>query len=402
MSSISENSSAPSAIRGGIDWSLLAPLLAHSIITHIAIGIVRVTTSYRTVELGLPVLWLGAIAAAFAIVPIFIAVSLGRFIDKGHDALAAWVGAGLILAGSAGIWLWPISGVTLLGFTIFLGTGHMFCMAAHQMLTLRSATDPGARENAFGHYMVAASIGQGLGPFIVGWFGGSSTVPPTGQLFALGTIAGVLCLATALMIRPAPPKASHVASDNVVTVRTLVRLPGMLALIMASVVTVTSLDLLTIYLPLLGAERGIDSNHIGMLLAARSFAALVARALYARLIFTFGRLVLTLATIFIGAAGFALLAVPVMPVMYLATVAVGMGLGIASTITLTGIIEVAPPGARATALSLRITGNRVGQFVIPFAAGLVAAATGVAGILVAIAVSLAASGAAVRFSQPRR
>src|SRR5258706_1279340 len=88
VSSISGDSTARPADRGAIDWSLLAPLLAHSVITHIAIGIVRVTTSYRTVELGLPVLWLGAIAAAFAIIPIFIAVSLGRFIDRGNDARA--------------------------------------------------------------------------------------------------------------------------------------------------------------------------------------------------------------------------------------------------------------------------------------------------------------------------
>jgi hypothetical protein len=47
-------------------------------------------------------------------------------------------------------------------------------------------------------------------------------------------------------------------------------------------------------------------------------------------------------------------------------------------------------------------GNRIGQFTIPFLAGLIAAATGVAGIFLIIGVSLAASAAAVqvRLKQP--
>ena len=373
---------------GKIDWHLLTPLLAHSISTHVAIGIVRVTTSYRTVELGLPVWWLGLISAAFAILPVFLAVRIGRYIDRGHDAHAAWMGAGLILLGATGLWLWPVSGVALLGFTIFLGTGHMFCMASHQMLCVRSA-DVNGRESAFGHYMVAASIGQGLGPYIVGWYGGASTIPPTGQLFGLGVIAS---LRVPLRRVDDPAGAAEARTrpkdGKLVPVGTLVRMPGMAALIAGSVVTITSLDLLVVYLPLLGTERNIDSSAIGLLLAVRSVAALVGRMFYARLIFMLGRRTLTLATLFIGAAAFALLPAPFLPTMYLAVIVIGASLGIASTTTLTGIVQLAPVESRATALSLRITGNRLGQVLIPALAGVMAAATGVAGILVGIAVSL--------------
>jgi hypothetical protein len=47
-----------------------------------------------------------------------------------------------------------------------------------------------------------------------------------------------------------------------------------------------------------------------------------------------------------------------------------------------------------------MTGNRVGQIVFPAVAGLLAAATGVAGILVAIGLGLAVSGIAVAVRQP--
>ena len=94
------------------------------------------------------------------------------------------------------------------------------------------------------------------------------------------------------------------------------------------------------------------------------------------------------------------LAVPVLPLMYVAITVLGFALGIASTSTLTGIIALAPTEARATALSLRITGNRVGQVLLPFLAGVVAAATGVAGILLALGFGLAASGIAMAMRQP--
>jgi hypothetical protein len=46
-----------------------------------------------------------------------------------------------------------------------------------------------------------------------------------------------------------------------------------------------------------------------------------------------------------------------------------------------------------------MTGNRIGQVVFPALAGLVAAATGVAGILLVLGVGLAASGIAVALRQ---
>jgi MFS family permease len=384
-----------------IDWKLLAPLLANAFMVHTVIGIIRVTTSYRTIELDLPVLWLGVISAGFALLPVFSAVALGRFIDRGNDSQAAWIGATLVLIAAAGFWAWSASGLNLLAFTIVLGFGHMFCMASHQMLAVRCANRRG-RETAFGHFMVAVSTGQGLGPFIVGWLGGSAAVPATGYLFGIGLIAAALFTAVALMLRPAPRPAGHGAGGPVVGVGTLVRMPGMAAIIMASVVTVTSLDLLVIYLPLIGAERHVDASDIGMLLAIRSVAALVARVFYSRLIAGLGRQRLTLVSISLGAVAFAVLAVPSLPLMYLAISTVGLGLGIASTTTLSGMVDLAPIEARGTALSLRITGNRVGQVLVPFLASLIAIAAGTAGILLVIASTLAASGLAVRTSARKR
>jgi hypothetical protein len=58
-------------------------------------------------------------------------------------------------------------------------------------------------------------------------------------------------------------------------------------------------------------------------------------------------------------------------------------------------------GARGTANSLRIMSNRIGQFAMPFGAGLVAAATGLAGLFLLLAVATAGAAGAMVWKRPR-
>jgi MFS family permease len=385
--------------RSDIDYRLLIPFLAHVTLIQTLILIIRITTSYRALELGLPVVWLGIIATGFAIIPAFTALRVGRWIDRGNDARAGWLGSSFVLLACIGFWAWPRSAMHLLGFSVLLGFGHMFCMAGHQMLAVR-AGGTRSRETALGYYMVAASIGQGLGPFVVGWLGGAAALPPTGSLFAIGLGIAAAGAIVALLVRPARSLARPHDPGKLVPVGQLFRLRGFPAVMASSVVTVTSLDLLVIYLPALGAERQIEAHHIGLLLTVRSLTSLVSRAFYARLIFAIGRTPLTLASMLGSALGFLGLAIPLsLPAMYGILGILGFAMGIASTLTISGVVHLAPAEACGTALTLRMTGNRVGQIVFPALAGLLAAATGVAGILLALGFGLAASGLAVAQSQ---
>jgi len=384
-----------------IDFRLLAPLLLHTTIVQMIVAIVRVTTSYRAIELGLSVVWLGAIAAAFALLPILIAVSIGRFIDRGHDAASAWIGSALLIAGCAGFSFSPTA-VGLLAFTALLGVAHLFLMTSQQMLCLRAAGTL-RRENVFGNFMVASAAGQGLGPFVVGWAGGSATVPPTHLLFLISLGLAASAFVIALMIRPATDQRAHAKDGEVLPVRLLVRVPGLGAILLASVMGVTAGDLIVIYLPLLGAERGIDVAAIGFLLTVRAVATFVSRALYARLVTEIGRWRLMVGSTFAAGLGCACLALP-LPfwAMGAAMTVIGFALGISTTLSITMVFDLAAASARGTVNSLRIMGNRVGQLLLPFTVGLVAAATGVAGILFIIAASLGASALAVQMVKQGR
>ena len=225
-----------------IRYRLLVPFLFHSALFQIVTALTRVTVSYRAIELDLPVAWYGAISSGYALLPIFVALPLGRWIDRGRDAHAIWVGAALTVAANLGLFLTPNFAWKLLAFTVIGGIGHLFLMAGHQMYALRCA-GPIGRESVLGHYMVALAAGQMIGPLIVGWMAGSAAVAPTTPLFTLAFVSALVTLAGAFMMLPGKADAASARQAQPATIGDLMRVRGLIAVIMASVMTVASMDL---------------------------------------------------------------------------------------------------------------------------------------------------------------
>ena len=376
----------------------VVPLLLTAFLEQTVTTTIRVTTSYRAVELGLSVVWLGVITAFFAVLPMLFAVKVGRFIDRGNDARTAWAGGALMAVACAGFAAWQ-SLVALLLFTAILGIGHMMLVITQQVLCARHG-GRGAVDRMVGNYMFANAVGQAFGPYIVGWAGGSASIPPTQFLFTVGLGFSILMFACALILPPGPPRAPRPEGSKPVPVREIVRIPGLKLIFFVSVVTVAAQDLIVVYLPALGAERGIAVDVIGMLLAVRAAASMLSRFFYAWLSALMGRWRLMAISILISAVFYAGLALPVpIAVMYIVIAAAGFTLSNAITVSIATLLAIASDETRGTANSLRMMGNRMGQFVIPVLAGLIAAATGVAGIFLIIGLSLGASGAVAQFGR---
>jgi MFS family permease len=130
---------------------------------------------------------------------------------------------------------------------------------------------------------------------------------------------------------------------------------------------------------------------------------IISRMYFGRMLRLVGRMRLMIVSLIIGGAAFVLLAVPG-PVwlMAVAMTLIGYGMGIATTLALSTIIGLAPPQAQGTAVTLRITGNRVGQLTLPILGGLAASASGAAGIMVCIGFAIIVSGWTVFSSQRKR
>jgi hypothetical protein len=382
-----------------IDYRLIMLLCSHALVTQIVYAMVRVTISYRTIELGLAPMWVGIIAAGSAVLPMLLTVSVGRFVDRGHDALTARLGSLVILLVCLGYRVSEAGLLELLLLTMFLGVGHSLLMVSQQMLCVRAAgNNDMSRETVFGHYMVCTAIGQGGGPLIVAWLGGAQHIPPTRFLFGIAVLLALVSLFISMIIRTRgrPGQTAGGAPPRKVPLKELLGTRGVPTLMIASIITVTAQDLILIYLPVLGAQREIEVAHVGTLLMVRSVSAVVSRVFYPPMIRAVGRVPLTVGTMTAAALGLVVLASPVpLWAMYVAMAVTGCGLGIAATLSISNMVDIVPPPARGVALSLRITGNRVGQVGILAAASGIALVLGAGGIFAIIALSLAASATSV-------
>jgi predicted MFS family arabinose efflux permease len=378
-----------------MNYRFVIPLMATAFLEQTVVATARITTSYRALELGLSVVWLGAITAAFAILPMLLALRVGRSIDRGNDVRIAWLGAALELVACAGFYLWD-SLVGLFVSTAILGIGHLQLVITQQVLCTRKG-GPGATERMLGNYMVANAVGQGVGPYIIAWFGGGARIPPTDALFLVCLVTAVLTFVFSLLLRPGKPLLAR-SSPKPLPVREIASIPGIRVIFFLSVVTVAAQDLIVVYLPVLGAERALSADAVGMLLAVRAVASMLSRFLFARLSELLGRWRLLVSSTLGGAGCYIALAVPIpLAFMHVALAGAGFALGIAVTSSIATLLSLASAEARGTANSLRMMGNRIGQFTIPFVAGLIAAATGAAGIFAVIGLSLMVSGAIAQF-----
>jgi MFS family permease len=367
---------------------LLIVLLLHSALTQVITFVVRPAATYRAIELDVPSAWLGALGASFAVVPLLLAVPSGQATDRFGERRVMLAGSvlmalsGLVLAtvggGAAGLFLG----------TVVLGTGHLFCVVGQQAAVANSAP-PGRFDSAFGYYTFAASLGQAIGPGLIIVVGGKQAIPDTGLIFLVAAAIGVLLIAAAIGLRmparPAPSSAAEVGGMG-----TLLRLPGLVRALLISCIVLAAVDITLVYLPALGADRGLAAGFIGALLTLRAITSMTSRLFLGRLVGLLGRRKLMIVTVGLSAASMAALGFPLPPAAMVAIVALlGLGLGVGQPLTMAWLATAAPAGLRGRAMSLRLTGNRLGQVLIPSAVGAVAAGIGAAGVLWATAVALA-------------
>ena len=374
---------------------VLGMLLAHSALTQVVTFVLRPMTAYRAVELDVPAAGLGALTASFAVVPLLLAVPSGQATDRFGGRRVMLAGALLLLL-SAVVFLTELGGAGgLVVGSIVLGTGHLLSVVAQQAAVADSA-GPGRFDTAFGHYTFAASLGQAAGPALITVLGGSGALPDSRPVFLAATVLGTVLLGCTVLLR-LPARARSGATATSGGMGSLLRLPGLLRALTVSCVVLAAVDITLVYLPALGADRGWAAGSVGLLLTLRALASMTSRFLLGRLVRLTGRRRLMIGSVALSAVSMAAVAVP-LPVGWTAVLVLllGLGLGVGQPLTMSWLAEVAPPGSRGRAMSLRLTGNRLGQVLLPSAVGLLAAGFGAAGVLWATAGALAVVGAAAR------
>ncbi|NEB77183.1 MFS transporter, partial [Streptomyces sp. SID14478] len=358
---------------------LLRLVLAFSF-AQTAVSMARPAVSYRALALGADERAVGVIAGVYALLPLFAAVPLGRRTDHGRCAPLLPVGVVLIAGGCA---LSGLAGslVAMAAWSGVMGLGHLcFVIGAQSIVARQSAPDE--QDRNFGHFTIGASLGQLVGPLAAGALIDSADMAGTSALALLVSAGGCALALTSLWrieFRRAPTGAQPTASAPPVPVRRILRSRGVPGGIFISLAVLSATDILTAYLPVVGEHRGIAPSVVGGLLSLRAGATVACRLVMTPLIDWLGRATLITTTCLLAALLCAGIALPV-PVGVLGAMLIVLGfcLGVGQPLSMTTVVQAAPPGARSTALALRLTGNRLGQVAAPASAGLIAGAAGTA------------------------
>lgn len=396
-------------------WILIGAALLNQVTVHL----VRPTTTYKLIALDADATTVGLVSAAYSLLPLLAAMSLGSIAQRLPSLKPLLLGGTAATGlGAAVVAFAPhITGVTL-GNTV-MGMGQLVFIIAGQSAVARYSV--GAElDKGFGWFTAGFAGGQLIGPLVGGLLldgvstAGPGSLPRIDLTLWIGTAA---CLPAIILLiwlrRPAhrrgdtgtiattaQPSTSTArsSSDGEDTTKprisSILTRPGIASAMLASLCLVATVDILTAFLPLIGAEAGVSPAWIGVLLAIRAAATITSRFMLPALRRRTGRSALVVAAL-LGSA-LALAPVPALissaPLSVIMMLLAGFFLGLGQPLTMSQVVESVPRSWQSSALALRLSGNRLGQVAVPLAAGAAAAPLGAGGAVWLSCLLLAGSG----------
>lgn len=379
---------------GKLGRRTVVALLVHSTLTHAATFLIRPAVTYRALELDVPGFALGLLAASYAIFPLLLAVPSGILVDRLGERALLWTGSGLVLTSSISLLFFGGSVPTLTGGMALLGAGQLACVVGQQSVIANNSRSS-ELDAGFGYLTFASSLGQAFGPLTIALIGGTSVAPDTRTIFLLSVGMGLALVGTTLGIssKPGREQANKIISGGRRgSVGSILRTPGVPGALVASATVLAVVDLTTVYLPALGAERGLTSATVGLMLTVRALFSMVSRIGLGKLSRRLGRMPLLAWSLVLSTVALALVAIP-MPAstLFIILALLGLGLGIGQPLTMSWLSSRVADGQRGRALAVRLAGNKIGQVVLPSAVGMMAAGLGTAGVFLVSAVVVGGS-----------
>ena len=369
-------------------------LLISSAITQGAIYAIRPMMTYRALELDATASTIGFIAAIYALFPVLLALTFGRMVGRVGEGRFVIFGT-FFIGVSAAILLFADS-LTILAIGAALsGLAHLACMVGGQtMVALKSPTDK--YEEHFGRYTFSASLGQMLGPILATLVAGSTGVIPksTSAAFALALALSALAMVPAISWRNDAPTvvARKEETGTLRAASNLLQKPGMFAAVFMSLAISSTADILVVFLPLYGNENQFSAFSIGVIISIRAATSMASRYFLGRLSARYSTKQLLVTSNAISVVACAAMAFAPNPWVLGAIVFVaGFSLGVGQPLTMSLISQLTVPEERALAVSTRLTGNRLGQFVIPAGAGLLAAGSGTGAVFIGLSILVAST-----------
>ena len=370
-------------------------LLINVALAQASIYVMRPMITYRALENGASGYQIGLIASIYALVPLVIAVQMGRWVGRIGEVPLLLAGCiSFIALGISFAFLNNI--IAIAAATALAGIAHLSNVAASQaMVASRSPLE--LQDQNFGYFSFSTSMGHTFGPMLGGIIAGSSGVLPRSSTsaFVFAAVLALLAIVPFFVFKGLKEVRSQEERDaaGLIKARDVIKRPGIKPAIWTSLAVASTNDVLVVILPLVGTELGISPVVIGAILSIRSAAAMVSRFSLGRLTKRFGSATvmnfsIIISALFLFSSAYATTAVTLGFVMAI----IGFLLGIGQPLTMSIVSKKTPIEERAMAISIRLFGNRLGQFLVPLGAGALAAPFGAGAVFVGLAALIASAG----------
>jgi MFS family permease len=350
-----------------------APLRLILLLTvgHVSFGGARLAISLQALHLQASALVVGLLMSLMMLVPTFVAVHVGRWVDRsGYRIPTAFALAGVILGVLAAALLPSLAGLAVA--SVLVGTSFMLAHVAvnNAIGHLAGAT---GRTRAFGLMAVGFSASALVGPLLAGVAIDALGYRVAFLLLALPPLASAALLHGAPVVRRALA-AAPVAGRGIAD---LLKLPPLRAVLIVSALISSGWDLFTFLVPLHGARSGLSATAIGMVAGAfgiGSAAVRVALPWISRRVPEWK--LLGTALVLAGAGYVAFPFCDTVGTMLPLALALGMVLGCGQPVVMSLLHVTAPPERTGEAVGLRAAITSLGQTVLPLAFGAFGTALG--------------------------
>ncbi|OIJ13848.1 hypothetical protein BKP35_08715 [Anaerobacillus arseniciselenatis] len=330
-------------------------------------------------SLGASNLQIGVIIALFSLLPLFMAVPLGKIIDRLGNKTPLFLG---IMIGSVSLII-PFYFINLVGLyvsQIFAGFSQLLFVLSMQTY-LGQFSKSKIRDYFIAIFSIGVAIGSFAGPLISGFL--TDSIGYSNTLAILGVVI-IIPLPFIFFLKKG--KGGDLKKDKVLEEKKtesldLLFISDLRIAFLVSAIVLLAKDMYLAFFPLLAMEKGLTASVIGLIISLNSIAGILIRILIPYLIKKYSRNLVIAYSIM--SAGIILILTPLLSNVFalgLLSFILGLSLGIGQPLSISITINSLPKERVGEGLGLRLSINKLSQVLMPVVFGGVSTVSGMASV----------------------
>lgn len=360
-----------------------------TVLTHVAFVGSRVTVALYGIHLGATPLTVGVLMSLYAFLPMLLAVTVGRMIDRIGPLKPMLYSSAALVAAVALPGLWP--GLAALHLAAMLiGTSFLFYHVALNNVIGQLGTPPD-RAVHFSWFALGFSISGFCGPLLAGF-----AIDGVGHRAAFLMLAAFPTLATLVLygrrhLLPGAAGAQHLGGER--RIGDLLRDPRLRSAFIASAVLAMGWDLYTFVMPVYGSSIRLSASTIGIIMGTFAAATFVVRLAMPAVSRRLKEWPMVIAAMAIAGVSYALFPLAQsVPLLMALSFLLGLGLGCAQPFIMSLLYAASPPGRQGEVIGVRTTMLNGSHTLLPLGMGALGAALGMGPVFWSMAAFLFAGG----------